>query len=120
MEHDFFMLAKAMTPDEKQKLSAAAHAALASMEAKITSAREEHARLLERLRTNPTGRFAGVDPSATEGDKKPQEAKTEVTSLPKCCPGSHGAAYAVDAGVNLDDCTDGAGRPLDDYCKENV
>ena len=38
----------------------------------------------------------------------------------KCCPGSHGAACAVGEDVDLDECKDGGGRPLDDYCKDKI
>ena len=38
----------------------------------------------------------------------------------KCCPGSHGADCAVPTTVDLDECKDGAGRPLDDFCKGKI
>ena len=38
----------------------------------------------------------------------------------KCCPGAHGAECAVKNEVDLGACADGAGRPLDDYCKEKI
>ena len=38
-----------------------------------------------------------------------------------CCQGAQGKACAVkDASIDVDKCTDGAGRPLDDFAKEKI